>query len=194
MLIWVFFWNRVRGLRAARGWFLREGGRLRREETAPHPAAARGAGNAVGTESEKSHGGGGRAEHRSGPSSRLLLPEQILAELLRHQRLQPAPLARPLPRQPRRARCRGPHRCRRGRAALPAAGHVPRRLAAPAGSVRSLPPHLRRKGAAPTELSAPTGIRPLGEQVDASWQFVDGPCRPPNCSSGQPRGRGRAGT
>lgn len=63
MLILVCFWNLVRGLRAARDWFLREGGRLRREEAAEHPAAAGGAGNEVGTEPEKSHGGGGRAEH-----------------------------------------------------------------------------------------------------------------------------------
>lgn len=134
--------------------------------------------NKVGMESEKSHsfgGGGGRAQSSSGRSSRLLLPEQILAELLRQQRLQPAPLTRPLPLQPLSARRRGPHRYRRGRSRLPTAGHVPHRLAAPAGSERSLPPHLRRKGAAPTERSARTGIRPLGEKVDASCQLVDGP-------------------
>lgn len=66
----------------------------------------------------------------SSQSSRLLLPEQILAELLRYHRLQPAPLTGPLPLQPLTANCRGPQKYRGRRAALPTAGHVPRRRGA----------------------------------------------------------------
>lgn len=66
IVILVFFWNLVRGLRAARDWLLREGEPLRGEETAERRAAARGAENQVGAESEESRslgGGGGRAEN-----------------------------------------------------------------------------------------------------------------------------------
>ena len=103
-------------------------------------------------------------------SSRLLLPEQILAELLRHHRLQPAPLTGSLPLQPLTANSGGSQRYPGGRAILPTAGHVPEKHGGtPQAQDKVSLPSLKKKGAFPTERSAPTrnpppkrkGWRPL---------------------------------
>lgn len=72
-------------------------------------------------------------ERRGGSEQRCsrLLPEHVPAELLRHHRLQPAPLPGPLPGQPLPAKPRGPQKTRRGRAARSTVGHVSRRARVP---------------------------------------------------------------
>lgn len=83
-----------------------------------------------------------------------LLPEHVPAELLRHHRLQPAPLRGPLPGQPLPAKPGGPPKARRGRAACSTVGHV--RLRAPVPG-RAGPGRGRSRTQQRTPESAPEG-------------------------------------
>lgn len=81
-----------------------------------------------------------------------LLPEHVAAELLRHHRLQPAPLPGPLPGQPLPAKPRGPREARWGQAACSTVGHV--RLKSPGARPRGT-----RTGAFPNP-AAGLGVLP----------------------------------
>lgn len=197
--ILVLFLNLERGLWGNRGRLFREtkptsqGGDWRTSRSGLR-RGEHGGGLQGRRRSHSFSGRGGRLRNWRSQSSRLLLPEQILAELLRHQRLQPAPLTLPLPWQPLTAISRGPPRYHRGRATLPTAGHVPRKHCDAPQVPYSLALRLKKKWAAPTERSAPTGTRPLREKVDASCQCVDCPLQPWNRGTGKPGGPGLADT
>lgn len=86
-----------------------------------------GAQRALLGDSGQERGGEGVSKQRC---SRLL-PEHVAAELLRHRRLQPAPLPGPLPGHPLPAKLRGPQKARRGPAAGSTVSHVSRRAREP---------------------------------------------------------------
>lgn len=118
-------------------------------------------GEETGEEPAVAYGGEG-----CGGGPRLLLPEQILAELLRHHRLQTAPLTGPLPLQPLTANSGGRQKSHGGRTTLPTAGHVSR---SDGGALQAQdtgsPAGLWKKGAFPSDCSTPTRTRPLGERL-----------------------------
>ena len=123
----LFLLNLVRGLRI--GYTSGANPPVSEETRASLGGPRRGEQRREGWRNRRSHSfwsRGGSVYNGRSLSSRLLLPEQILAELLRHHRLQPAPLTGPLPSQPLTANPGGPQKSRGGRAILPTAGHVPK--------------------------------------------------------------------
>lgn len=184
----VFLLNLVRGIRNAGDRYLEE------EQGDRRDTAGRG--------QEKPQLGAEEALwNRSGPSSRRLLPEQVLAELLRHHRLQPAPLTRPLPLQPLTANSREPQE-HLGGAVLFAAGHVPLRNHGADGPAFGLPgPGQGEEGALFHRAPHRSRKTPQSEKAAANLCWQTEPQRSRTalagiaqaqlsvCRSGGPRGR-----
>lgn len=129
-------------------------------------------------------GGDGCLNNWGSQGSRLLLPEQILAELLRYHRLQSAPLTGPLLLQPLTANSRGPRKYHGRRAPLPTAGHVPQRYGgAPQAQYWLSIPGCGRKGRFRPNAPLLPESAPQGK-VDASGLFAHGPLQRPDSSLG----------